>query len=50
MALLGVETSCQGGQVGDFIAQIGNLGAILNLWAINFVNKNAKKAQILGYG
>ncbi len=50
MALLGVETSCQGGQVGYFIAQIGNLGAILNLCTIKFVNKNAMKAQILGFG
>ncbi len=33
--------------MGDLI---GNLGAILNLWAIKFVNKNASKAQILGFG
>ncbi len=41
----------QGGQVGDFIiAQIGNLGDILDLWAIKFVNKNALKAQISCFG
>ena len=36
--------------MGDFIAQIGNLGDILNLWAIKFVNKNALKAQISVFG
>ena len=41
----------QGGQVGDFIiAQISDLGDILDLWAIKFVNKNALKAQISGFG
>ena len=30
--------------MGDFIAQIKILGDILALWAIKFVNKNAKKA------
>ena len=32
----------------DFIAQIKILGDILVLWAINFVDKNAKKAQNSG--
>ena len=32
--------------MGDFIAQNKILGDILVLWAIKFVNKNAKKAQI----
>ena len=42
-------TSGQGGQVGQFIAQIGNLGDILDNRAINFFNKIAKKAQISGF-
>ena len=40
----------QGGQMGDFIAQNKILGDILVLWAIKFVNKSAKKAQISGFG
>ncbi len=36
--------------MGDFIAQIKVLGNILVLWAIKFVNKNAKKAHISGFG
>ncbi len=34
----------------DFIAQNWILGDILVLWAIIFLNKNAKKAQISGFG
>ncbi len=45
-----LEKTIQGGQVDDFIAQIGNFGDILDLWAIKVVNKNAKKAQILNFG
>ncbi len=41
---LSESLSLQGGQVGDFVAQIKILGDILALWAIKFVNKNAKKA------
>ena len=40
------KAATQGGQMGDFIAQNKILGDILVLWAIKFVNKNAKKAQI----
>ncbi len=36
--------------MGDFIAQIKILGDILDRWAIKFVNKNSKKARILGFG
>ncbi len=36
--------------MGDFIAQIGNLGDSLDYWAREFVNKNAIKTQILVVG
>ena len=39
-----------GGQMGDFISQNKILGDILVLLAIKFANKNAKKAQISGFG
>ncbi len=31
--------------MGDFIAQIGNLGDILDLWAIKFVKKMQRKPK-----
>ena len=36
--------------MGNFITQIKILGDILVIWAIKFVDKNAKKAQISGFG
>ncbi len=50
MDMAKVPTANQGGQMGDFIAQIKILGDILVLWAIKCVNKNAKKAQISVFG
>ena len=37
--------SRQGGQVGNFIAQINILGDILVIWAIKFVNKMQRKPK-----
>ena len=39
-----------GGQMSDFISQNKILGGILVPLAIKFANKNAKKAQISGFG
>ncbi len=36
--------------MGDFIAQIKNLCDILVFWAIELVNKTAKKAEFSGFG